>query len=119
MKKVLIIDDDNSVRMTLKVLLRKAGHGFIEAENGQEGVKAAMCELPDLVLCDINLGGGLNGFGVIEKLRASPATADVPVILITGDAAKHSVKLKALNVDFLEKPFTMNDFYNSVRKLLP
>ena len=119
MKKVLIIDDDNSVRVTFKVLLRKAGHEFTEAENGAQGLAAATATLPDLIICDINLGGGLNGFGVVESLRANPATASIPVILITGDPVNHAARLKELKVDFLEKPFSMNDFLSSVRRLLP
>ena len=118
MKKVLIIDDDHSVRMTFKVLLRKAGHGFIEAENGEAGVAAAVAALPDLILCDINLGGDLNGFVVIDKLRASAATASIPIILITGNPVTHAAKMKELKVEVLEKPFSMNDFLHSVNKLL-
>jgi DNA-binding response OmpR family regulator len=119
MKKVLIVDDDNSVRMTFKVLLRKAGYGFIEAENGEQGLQAAASTLPDLILCDINLGGGLNGFKVVEGLRANATTASIPIILITGDPVNHTARLKELNVDFLEKPFSMNDFLSSVRRHLP
>jgi CheY-like chemotaxis protein len=118
LKKVLIIDDDNSVRMTLKVLLRKAGLEFTEAENGEQGIAAATGTSPDLILCDINLGGGLNGFGVVERLRGNPVTASIPIILITGDPVNHAARMKSLNVDFLEKPFSMNDFLSSVRRLL-
>ena len=119
MKKVLIIDDENSVRMTFKVLLRKAGYGFTEAENGEQGLAAAVSTLPDLIVCDINLGGGLNGFEVVEGLRANPSTASIPVILITGNPVNHTARMLELKVDFLEKPFSMNDFLSSVRKLLP
>ncbi len=119
MKKVLIIDDDNSVRMTIKVLVRKAGHEFAEAENGEQGIVVATATLPDLILCDINLGGGRNGFGVVESLRGNPITASIPVILITGDPVNHAARMKGLKVDFLEKPFSMNDFLSSVRRLLP
>ena len=90
MKKVLIVDDDNSVRMTFKVLLRKAGYEFSEAENGEQGLQAAASTLPDLILCDINLGGGQNGFEVVEGLRANPTTASIPIILITGDPVNHT-----------------------------
>ena len=118
MKQVLIIDDDYSVRMTFKVLLRKAGHGFTEAENGERGLELAGSLLPDLIICDINMGKGLNGFGVIEKLRANPATASIPVILITGDPANHQSKLISQGVHFLEKPFGMHEFLQAVDKLL-
>ena len=118
MKQVLIIDDDPSVRMTLKVLLRKAGHAFTEAANGQQGTEMASALLPDLVICDVNMGAGLDGFGVIEILRMNEPTASTPVLLITGAPVNPAKLIHNRMVEFLEKPFGMNEFLAAVSRML-
>jgi CheY-like chemotaxis protein len=81
--RVLIVEDNRDAADSLRVLLELSGHEVAVAYDGQAGVKAAREWRPDVVLCDIGLPG-LDGYGVAGELRRDPATAQVPLIAITG-----------------------------------
>ena len=82
-RHVLIIEDDDSARRLLSVRLRNAGFDPIEANDGETGLTLAGRDQPDLVLLDLRLPG-IDGFGVLERLKREPATARIPVIAVTG-----------------------------------
>lgn len=82
MAKVLIVDDSPTETYKLTTILEKNGHSVITAVNGEEGVKTAKGELPDLVLMDIVMPG-LNGFQATRQLSKATETSHIPVVIVT------------------------------------
>src|SRR6185295_14177839 len=115
MKKILIIDDEEWLREMMLLALRQREFEVIEAENGERGIEIARKELPDLILCDVNMEK-LDGYLTLSSLRSEPATASVPFILMTGLAdhagMRHGMELGA--DDYLPKPFSIEALYAAV-----
>jgi CheY-like chemotaxis protein len=79
--KILIVEDDRMLRLTLAAYLEDCGFGVVEAEHGVQGLEVFAQEHPDVVVCDLRMPE-LDGFGVMAELRQqSPAT---PVVIVTG-----------------------------------
>jgi len=101
-KRVLVVDDDPQIADLLRIQLEGAGYRVLVAHRGEEALEIAARELPDLMTLDI-LMVGLDGFQVLERLRANPKTADIPVLVIS--VVSEQRDLLALGaVDFLSKP---------------
>jgi CheY-like chemotaxis protein len=81
-RKILVIDDQDISRYLLKQLFAGAQVAFIEADNGADGLRAAGAEQPDLAILDLVMPQ-MNGFEVLNRLRANPATKSIPVIVAT------------------------------------
>src|ERR671925_1833994 len=84
-KTILHVEDNEFNRKIVRDLLSRTSYRLVEATDGEEGVQLALRERPDLVLVDIQLPK-LSGFDVTRRLRADPATAPVPIIVITSFA---------------------------------
>ena len=119
MKKILVIDDEEWLREMVNLALRQRGYSVIEAENGAVGVETARKELPDLILCDVNMEK-MDGYLTLSSLRSDPSTAAMPFILMTGLAdnagMRHGMELGA--DDYLPKPFTIDALYAAVEARL-
>lgn len=119
MKKILVIDDEEWLREMMHLALRQKGFEVSEAANGTEGIEKAKKDLPDLILCDINMGK-VDGYSALAELRKNPGTAAIPFILMTGlaDSAsmRHGMELGA--DDYLPKPFTTDALYAAVEARL-
>lgn len=119
MKKILVIDDEEWLREMVHLALQQRGYEVIEAQNGADGVALAVKQIPDLVLCDVNMEK-LDGYATLSKLRNEPATATIPFILMTGLAdnagMRHGMELGA--DDYLPKPFTLDGLYAAVEARL-
>jgi len=119
MKKILVIDDEEWLREMVQMALRQRGYDVIEADSGARGIEQARTELPDLILCDVNMGR-MNGYQTLSSLRNEPATAAIPFILMTGAAdnagMRHGMELGA--DDYLPKPFTIDGLYAAVEARL-
>jgi signal transduction histidine kinase len=115
MKKILVIDDEDWLREMVRMALREKGFEVIEAPNGALGIEAARAELPDLILCDVNMDK-VDGYLTLASLRNEPATASIPFILMTGLAdqagMRHGMELGA--DDYLPKPFTIENLFAAV-----
>src|SRR5678816_4198192 len=83
MSKILIIDDEEWLREMVNLALTQKGFEVIEAPNGVVGIEMARKELPDLILCDVNMEK-VNGYATLSSLRDQPTTASIPFILMTG-----------------------------------
>ncbi|HTH17568.1 MAG TPA: response regulator [Magnetospirillum sp.] len=104
--KVLVIDDQEFVRTIVKKMLTQLGVGaVIEAHDGHSGLEAVQAEAPDLVICDIQMRP-VDGFGFVRQLRAIPAIARTPVIMLTAHTDASTVaRAKELDIGaFLAKP---------------
>jgi two-component system sensor histidine kinase/response regulator len=115
MKKILVIDDEEWLREMVQMALRQRGFEVVVAENGEQGIAVASRELPDLILCDVNMQK-VDGYLTLSSLRNQPATAAIPFILMTGLAdnagMRHGMELGA--DDYLPKPFTIDGLYAAV-----
>ena len=105
-KTVLIVEDEAPLRRVLKDLLEREGFHVLEASNGIQALDQVDRGAPDVVVLDLNLPQ-LDGFGVLSRLRSKPATAKLPVIILTaqGDEDSEVRVLEGGADDFLTKPF--------------
>ena len=86
-KKILIIDDEQDMRLYLGTLFRKAGYQTAEAENGLVGVDKARSFKPDLITLDL-LMPRRSGMKAYDELRTSPDTKEIPIVVLTGVTQK-------------------------------
>jgi len=84
-KKILVVDDDRDLREILQMVLEEAGYEVASAASGPEGMDVAHRERPDLILLDVMMPEGTEGFHVVWKLRNrdEPYFQDVPVVMLT------------------------------------
>lgn len=117
--RILVIEDEETVRKNLVRLLDLEGYRVEEAANGAEGVAAALSRKPDLVICDIGMPS-LNGFGVLARLRAEPATASIPFVFLTAsaEAQDESTGYKLGADDYVVKPFDTTTLTALIRRKL-
>lgn len=108
MAKILIIDDERSIRNSLKEILEFENHSVDVAESGSQGVEKMEATRFDLVFCDIKMPGEMDGMDVLRKLQTDHI--DVPVVMISGhgtiDIAVDAIKRGAY--DFIGKPLDLN-----------
>jgi diguanylate cyclase (GGDEF)-like protein len=119
MPRILVIEDEPSVRATLVEFLRTDGFDVLAAENGLLGVTLARTYLPDLIVCDVMMPG-LDGYGVLTTLRETPATASIPFIFLTGRAERADIR-RGMNIgadDYLTKPFTRAEVREAIASRL-
>src|SRR5437899_487464 len=105
-KKVLLVDDEDSLRKVMKELLEREGYEVAEARDGVQALDQVDRMGPDIIVLDLNLPG-LDGYGVLSHLRSRPATAGIPVIVLTAKGDEdNEVRVFELGADdFLTKPF--------------
>ena len=120
MSKILVIDDESWLREMIRLALEQQGFEVIEAVDSTDGSDKARQFLPDLILCDVNMGKAGSGYNTLTKLREDAATAAIPFILMTGmaDSAgmRHGMELGA--DDYLPKPFKVDELYAAVNARL-
>lgn len=117
--KVLVVDDTPQNVKLLADILSAKGYLALTAASGEEGLARVAAEAPDLVLLDIMMPG-LSGYDVCRRLRADPATALLPVVLVTS-LDPHAERVKGLEAgadDFLQKPINQPELLARVRSLL-
>jgi DNA-binding response OmpR family regulator len=119
MTKILVIEDEESVRENILELLDTEGFEALAAKNGRIGLFVAHQELPDLILCDIRMPE-LDGYGVLTGLRSEPTTASIPFIFLTAKAAKTDLNL-GLELGahaYITKPFTLVELLDTIEQVL-
>ena len=120
MSKILVIDDESWLREMIRLALEQQGYEVLEAADSMEGAAKAREQLPDLILCDVNMGRADAGYTTLAKLREDAATAAIPFILMTGmaDSAgmRHAMELGA--DDYLPKPFKVEELYAALNARL-
>jgi len=114
--KILVIDDEPQIRRYLRVSLEAHGFGIIEASNGQEGLRLAALEKPDLIVLDLGLPD-MDGQAVIARLREWSA---VPVVVLSvrADEADKIAALDAGADDYVTKPFGTGELLARIRAAL-
>jgi DNA-binding NarL/FixJ family response regulator len=116
MSKILIIEDQPQMRKNIATILEMENFTVVTAENGRRGVELARSEKPDLVLCDVMMPE-LDGFGVLQALRADAATATLPLIFLTAKGDRLDLR-KGMNLgadDYLTKPVARDDLLTAIQ----
>ncbi|MGC4117442.1 MAG: response regulator [Myxococcales bacterium] len=118
--RVVIADDDAHTRNLLKELVESWGHEVLAAADGEQALAYLFSPpVPDLALLDLMMPK-VDGFGVLRKVRDTPALRAMPVILLTADS-NVDVKLKSMELgadDYVTKPFRLADLQNRVTAVL-
>jgi DNA-binding response OmpR family regulator len=121
MARILVIDDDHAVRLTIQTFLERAGHEVVCASDGDQGLRAFVSVSPQLVITDIIMPNK-EGIETIMQIRAHDATT--PIIAMSGggrvgngDFLKMATRLGADQV--LAKPFDRHELTAAVHRLLP
>lgn len=117
--RILIADDRASSRELLRIVLERAGYEVLEAEDGNQAVERAVGGNPDLILLDLQMPG-LDGYGVLAKLRSDSRFADLPVLALTASAMRGDREriLAAGFTDYLSKPAGPELLRETVFKIL-
>jgi CheY-like chemotaxis protein len=103
--KILVVDDSSKITSALGGALRSEGYQVLTANDGVHGLKIAFSQKPDLILCDAVMPK-LDGYGLMRAVKANPATAEIPMILLTAKASPEEEHraLKSGFHDFIAKP---------------
>ena len=104
--RVLLVDDEDQLRRVMRDLLERGGYTVFEAGDGAQALEQVDVHAPDILVLDLNLPG-LDGYGVITKLRSRPTTEHIPIIVLTAKGDEdNEVRVFELGADdFLSKPF--------------
>jgi CheY-like chemotaxis protein len=115
MQKILVIEDEESIRTNILELLEAEGFSGISAENGSIGLQLAQEQRPDLIICDVMMPE-LDGYTVLAILRQDPATAMIPFIFLTArsDAADLRKGMELGANDYLTKPCTPTQLLQAI-----
>jgi two-component system cell cycle response regulator DivK len=118
-KRVLVIEDHEENRRIIRLLLGSAGIEMIEAASGEEGIKAAERERPDLILMDIQLPG-LDGYEATRRIKGNQTLRHIPIIVVTSYALSgDDVKAFEAGCDaYVTKPFVPRELLAKVREYL-
>lgn len=119
MARVLVTEDSQDIADLIRHFLEKAGHTVTVTTSGTDGLRHARSERPDLVILDLMLPG-LDGLQVCRALRADPATAAIPIIMVTA-RAEEADRIRGLELgadDYITKPFSPRELAARVAALL-
>ena len=118
-KTVLICDDEPLIREAMSFSVKKEGHKFIMASDGEVAFQKAAEARPDLILLDVGMPV-MNGYEVCEKLRALPGGDDFIIIIVTAfGQASDQEKAKSVGAnDYITKPFSPRDLQKRIHDLL-
>jgi len=115
MTKVLVIDDEDSLRETTIAILRASGFDALGAKNGADGIEIARTSLPDLIICDIRMEL-VNGYQMLTAIRNDSVTATIPFILMTSNPDRGGMRqgMELGADDYLPKPFSPAELVSTV-----
>jgi CheY-like chemotaxis protein len=118
-KKVLVVDDEIHIVHVVTIKLRNNGYDVVSASDGAEAYELACSEKPDIVVTDYQMPV-MSGLELIEKLRETPQTADVPVIMLTARSfAVQEQRKQQLRISkCLSKPFSPKELLRDIEDVL-
>lgn len=118
-KKILIVDDEPNIVISLEFLMRREGFEVLVARDGEEALRNIKEQQPDLVLLDVMMPK-VNGFDVCKQIRNDPTLSGMRIIMLTAKGREAEIaKGLALGADgYITKPFSTRDLAVQVRNLL-
>lgn len=117
-KKILIVDDERSIRLLLESFLSKS-YEVLSKSDGLEALDWLETNLPDLIICDCQMPV-MDGYKFVEKVRQRGFTKHTPVVMLSGvESSKERIKCYKLGAqDFLKKPFNPEELDEVIKKNL-
>lgn len=118
-KRILVVEDSTSVRLSIAQELQEGGFNVLFAENGKEGVEIASLEKPDLITMDINMPV-MDGYQACLKLKSTEDTRQIPIIILTGNNTmeERAKGFEVGAVEYFTKPFTKGHLCGYIKYLL-
>jgi len=110
-KKILVVDDKEESRRLVGKVLGLHGYEVIGARSGEDAINMAQTELPDLILMDIRLPGGIDGLEATRRIKALPQLAHIPILAMTASVRSEDVQ-RALDAGcsgFVRKPIDIDE----------
>jgi len=117
--KLLVVEEDESLRQFLRSRLETEGYRVVTATDGEEALRAVGLEMPDAIILDLVLPE-LDGLSVCRRLRADPQTARVPILVLSGEG-EHLDQLRDLDLDaddFMTSPYNDQELFARLKTLL-
>jgi two-component system, OmpR family, alkaline phosphatase synthesis response regulator PhoP len=118
-KKILLVDDSQTVLLMHQLLLADRGYELLTARDGQDAVETAMAERPDIIFMDV-LMPRVDGFAACQALRAHESTRDIPIIMVTTRSEPQNVQrgFESGCSDYITKPFNVNELLDKLERYL-
>lgn len=115
--KVLAVDDESDILLIVRAALQSEGIEVATASNGEDGLATAAEFMPDVIILDVMMPA-MDGFEVVERLRANDKTRDIPVVMLTGVSERGRVKnaLDSGVSHYLVKPFEIHELLSTVER---
>jgi len=119
MKRILVVEDNETNMYLIRFMLEKSGYEVIEARKGTVGVELAVKEKPDLIIMDLQLPD-INGLEATKRIRASEADSDIPIVALTSFAmaGDRERAMAAGCTAYIEKPINPDTFIAEIEKYL-
>jgi len=119
MVKILVVEDEKSLRMEMAFLLQFEGYEVTSAEDGEQALEMARKDIPDLIISDV-LMPRLDGYGLLLALRDDEATESIPFIFLTGQTSYSDLRrgMSSGADDYLTKPFNPPDLFLAIKARL-
>jgi len=118
-KKILLVEDEKNIVLGVSICLRSAGLDVAVAEDGADALRKLETVKPDLVLLDLVMPK-LNGLDALQAMKASEATKDIPVIVLSARAQEEDIQ-RAMELgaaDYMAKPFRPEELLAVIRQTL-
>ncbi len=120
MQSILIIEDDTTIMASYSTVLEQEGYAIHQATNGTEGFQVLANNHIDLILLDMMLPGGMNGFDVIMKLKQDAQMKEIPVVVLTNLESEKQTALDYGALDYIIKAHTdVKQLVEKIKILLP
>jgi len=118
-RKILLVDDSETVLMMEQMILQKASYDVVMARDGTEGIAKALETKPDLILMDVVMPK-MNGFEAVKWLRQREETKSVPIVMVTTEAEMESMEAGYVSgcSDYVVKPIDGLELLTKVKNLL-
>ena len=118
-KKILLVDDSNTILMMERMILNKGPYELVTASNGEEAIVKASTERPNLILMDVVMPK-MNGFEACRHIRNNEETRETPIIMVTTRGEAHNVEngFDSGCSDYVTKPINGSELLTKVRNLL-
>lgn len=125
--KILVTDDDQDIRDSLKAILEAQDYAVVTAADKDEGMEKIKAERPDLMILDVMMSTWQDGFEMARELKQDPDYQNIPILMLTGVKEKTGIDFKSSAGDptwnpvdgFLEKPVDPDILLAEIARLLP
>jgi len=115
-RKVLVVDDKPEMILLVQEVLKHRGYEVVGASNGEEAIGTAEIELPDVILMDVRMPGGIDGLEATRRIKEVPHLAHIPIVAVTASIRSEDEQ-RALDAGcsgFISKPIDINELPRQV-----